>query len=127
MSSKAYWVEKPWIMSADYEGRVTVQDYEVAMGECLAVLKEQPVYFVVDLSKSITLPLQVTMISSLLELVNHRNTMAFAFIGANRFAKLTIPTMIRKPYRFFESREPGMVYLRDMVAREHPQELPSTP
>ncbi len=127
MGSKAYWVEEPWIMSADYDGRVTVQDYEVAMGQCLAVLKTQPVYFVVDLSKAVTLPLQVTMISSLLELVNHRNTMAFAFVGANRFAKLTIPTMIRKPYRFFEGRETAMVYLRDMVAREHPAQVPSTP
>ena len=41
--------------------------------------------------------------------------------------KLTIPTMIRKPYRFFESREPAMVYLRDMVAREHPKDVPAAP
>ena len=51
--------------------------------------------------------------------------MAFALVGANRFAKLTIPTMIRKPFRFFQSRETGLSYLREMVARERGTQAPA--
>ncbi len=115
MPTKTYWIEEPWLMSADYWGRITIEDLENVMDACLTELATKPVYFVVDFTGSVTMPLRITTITSLMALVNHPNTAGFAFINANRFAKLSIPTMVRRPYRFVDDREAGINYLRDLA------------
>jgi hypothetical protein len=118
MPSKVYWVEKPWIMSADYEGRLTVQDFDDVMRVCLEALEHQPVYFVVDLSKISTYPLAAPKISSMMKMRSHPNTAAFAWVGANRISRVLISKMIFKPMGFFDRRPDAIAYLRQRVAAE---------
>lgn len=118
MPSRAYWLERPSIMAAEYQGRLAAIDFENVMNTCLLELQTQQLYFLVDFEGSMTMPLKVTLIPSLLELINHKNTMGFAFVHANRFAKMSIPTFVRKPFRFFEGRETGLAYLRDLIAQD---------
>jgi hypothetical protein len=118
MPSKAYWVEEPWIMSADYEGRLTVADFDKVTGVCLEALKYHRIYFIVEMSKTTSNPVSVSLIPSLLELINHKNTAAFAFIGANRFARITVPSFVRRPNKFFDTREEGLAYLRERMELE---------
>jgi hypothetical protein len=122
MPSQVYWVETPWIMSADYQGRLTVRDYEDVMNVCLETLEHQSVYFVVDLSMVITFPLTVAKIPSMIKLTQHPNTAAFAWIGANRIARALIPKVVFKPMGFFDRREDGMDYLRQLIVVERSQD-----
>jgi hypothetical protein len=121
MPSKAYWIEQPYIMSADYEGILTTRDYEQVMNTCLQHLESHRIHFLVDLSKVTAYPLAVAFIPSLLKLINHPNTESFAWVGASRFAKMGIPTVVRKPNRFFNNRDEAFSYLRqhDQVAQAH--------
>jgi hypothetical protein len=111
MAYRTYWIAKPWIMGVNYEGVVTVEDYEKAVGLCLDELERGSIYFLVDLSLGTSFPLSVTLIPSLLTLINHPNTACFAWVGANTFAKVGIPTIVRKPNRFFETRPRAIAYL----------------
>jgi hypothetical protein len=118
MASRAYWLEKPWIMSADYEGRIKVEDYEYVMHICLEFLEYQPIYFLVDLTQVTAYPLNVMMIPSLIKLVSHPNTSAFAWVGATRFAKTSIPPFVHKPNKFFDDRDIALAYLRERASQE---------
>lgn len=112
MPSKAYWLEQPRIMSADYEGIVTTHDYEQVMETCLKQLEIHKIHFLVDFSRVTAYPLGVAFIPSLLKLINHPNTESFAWVGASRFAKMGIPTIVRKPHRFFNNRDEAFGHLR---------------
>ncbi len=127
MAYRTYWISKPWIMGVDYEGVVTVEDYEAAVSLCMDELERGPIYFLVDLSGGRIFPLSVTLIPSLIALINHPNTVCFAWVGANTFAKVGIPTIVRKPNRFFESRARAIAYLYDCaLADEREFTAPTT-
>jgi hypothetical protein len=111
MSGRAYWLQEPYMISADYEGQLTVEDFEVIMRFCLDALQKQMVYFVVDVSTTTSSPMNVALIPSVRALITHPNTGAFAWVGASRFVRVMVPTVIRKPSRFFDNRAEAIAYL----------------
>lgn len=117
MPTKVYWVDEPWIISADYIGAISVQDIDEVMGECLAYLEKQEVYFLVDTTQMTSLPPNVFKISSLAKLINHSNTRWLAMTaGDNPLLKFVIQVMIRNRIKVVNNREEGLQFLRDLVA-----------
>ena len=122
MPSKVYWAEEPAIAAADYEGVVTTEDLEHVMAECLKMVEVNPVYFVVDMLKATSLPKNILKLASLSKLVNHPNSRWFAFIGPPVIVRFAMQVIHRKSAKIFETREDGLIFLRERVQAERVME-----
>jgi hypothetical protein len=117
MPTKVYWIDEPWIMSADYIGGISVQDIDDVMEKCLAYLEKQEIYFLVDTTQMTSLPPNVFKVKSLAKLINHSNTRWLVMTaGDNPLLKFVIQVMIRNRIKVVNNREEGLQFLRDLVA-----------
>jgi hypothetical protein len=120
MPSNVYWIEAPFIMSADYNGEVTVKDLDDAMEKCLAAVDKGPCCFLVDTQAMTSVTPSVMKIGSMLRLVNHPNACWFAFVGQNIMLKFAVQVLLssHRKFKMMESREQALTFLRERVQYE---------
>ncbi len=120
MSSNVYWIEEPFIMSADYAGDVTVEDMDNAMGKCLAAVEKGPCFFLVDTRAMTSVTTRVMKIGSLLNFVKHPNACWFAFVGHNIMLRFAVQVLLasHRKFKMMDSREQAIAFLRERVQYE---------
>ncbi len=118
MPSQVYWLEEPTIMVAEYSGEVTSEDLDSALSECLEYLKEQTIYFLVDLESADRIPTNLFKLASLTEVVNHDNSRWFAFLKPNTLVKFAMQVILRNHARVFEDREAAITFLHERIEEE---------
>lgn len=115
MPSKAYWVDEPNIMSADYYGAVTSDDLDSALTACLAEVENKVIYFVVDMSGSESLPTNLLKLASLSKLTSHPNARWFAFVKPPVLVRFAMQVFHRHNSKIFATRDEALGFLREQV------------
>jgi hypothetical protein len=115
MPTKTYWIDEPTIMSADYEGKVTSDDLDSVMTNCLGACESRKVHFVVDMSSNPSMPANILKLASLSTLVNHPNAGWFAFVQPNMIVKFAMQVKHRGSFKIFDTRDEAVAFLRERV------------
>ena len=115
MPSKAYWVDEPNIMSADYYGAVSTEDLDNALMACLVEVEKKAVHLVVDMSGSESFPTNVLKLASLNKLTSHANARWFAFVKPPTLVRFAMQIFHRHNSKIFATREEALAFLREQV------------
>jgi hypothetical protein len=115
MPSHVYWIEDPWILAVDYSGDVTAADVKSVAQDCLLAMKDQPVYFLVDLSESVSVSPKVVELPSFSEWIYHPNARWFAYVNASGLFKSLVQVRHRDASKLFNTRDDAMNFLQKAV------------
>lgn len=115
MPSHVYWIEDPWILAVDYAGNVTAADVKSVAQDCLLAMKDQPVYFLVDLTECQLIAPNVIELPSFSEWIYHPNARWFAYVNATGLFKSLIQVRHRDASKLFTSREEALNFLHRAV------------
>ena len=120
MSSNVYWIEEPWIMSADYMGQVTPHDIEEVMQKCLQQLDIHPCYFLVDTLAMTSIQPTFFKMGSLLKLISHPNNKWLVMVvNDNPFMKFAVQVLVRnRAVTVLATREKAMSFIQERVAEQ---------
>ncbi len=121
MSTQVYWLEQPWLLSADYVGDLTSEDMDAVLEQSLALAEEQPVYVLIDTRALNVRPSNIKTMSrldTLRQLVSHPNLCWLAFVGTDPLARYYMTLLTPHKVRIFPLREQAITFLRDRVSLE---------
>jgi len=116
MPSHVYWIEDPWILAVDYSGQVSVADVKSAAQDCLLAMKNQSVYFLVDLTETELVSPKVIELPSFSEWIYHPNARWFAYVNASGLFKSLIQVRHRDASKLFNRRDEALNFLHKAVA-----------
>lgn len=110
------WIHEPYIMGTVFTGMVAVNEIDLAMLEYLGALQqEDEMYFLLDFSRSASIPTSLLRLSSTSQVVNHANTQWFAVVNPVGFDQYTTRLLVRDKVKVFNTREKALGFLRGMV------------
>jgi len=116
MPYQSQWVHEPYIRVTGYVGRVTIEDLKATTLEYLRILQQQKLYCVLDFTESEGgVPSQVLNMPSLLQIINHANTMWLAIISPTGESTYTAQLLIREKVKIFADRATALAFVRAMV------------
>lgn len=115
MPSHVYWIEDPWILAVDYSGQVTAADVKSVAQDCLLAMKDQPVYFLVDLSQSESVSPKVIELPSFSDWIYHPNARWFAYVQPSGLFKSLIQVRHRDASKIFNTRDEALSFLHKAV------------
>ena len=118
MPTKTYWIDEPTIMSAEFEGKVTSDDLDSVMMNCLRACENQKVHFVVDMSSNPSMPANILKLASLSTLANHSNAGWFAFVQPNMIVKFAMQVKHRGSFKIFDTRNEAIAFLHVRIQDE---------
>lgn len=119
MPAQTYWIEEPTILAVDFSGQITQADMRQAIYWCLESLRENAVYFLVDMTRSDGLDIAVLELSSLSEWIYHPNGRWFVYVNPNRLFKNLIKMRHRGNARIFEDRQQAIYFLTHSAETIH--------
>jgi hypothetical protein len=115
MPSHVYWIEDPWILAVDYSGEVSIADVKSVAHDCLLVMKDQPVYFLIDLSQSTLVTPKALELPTFSEWIYHPNARWFAYVNATGLFKSLIQVRHRDASKHFSTRDEALAFLHKAV------------
>jgi hypothetical protein len=115
MPSHVYWIEDPWILAVDYSGHVSAEDVKSAAQDCLLAMKNQPVYFLIDLTAAEIVSPKVIELPAFSEWIYHPNARWFAYVKASGLFKSLIQVRHRDASKLFTSRDEALNFLHKAV------------
>ena len=102
MAHKIEWIEEPWLLRVTYIDRMTSEDIEAVMDFCIKTAEKHPLNFLVDLTTVRFQESSVYRSKSLINLLRHRGSRWFAFVGLNGvMAAAANALMTRTPWKSF--------------------------
>jgi hypothetical protein len=115
MPSHVYWIEDPWILAVDYSGNVSAEDVKSAAQDSLLAMKNQPVYFLIDLTACELVSPKVIELSAFSEWIYHPNARWFAYVNATGLFKSLIQVRHRDASKLFSTRDEALNFLHKAV------------
>lgn len=113
MPARTIWIEAPHLMCAKYEGKITADDVTRIMDECLPLVEDRPMFFLIDLNNAMLFDVNLLQHTSLIKLIRHPNTVFFAMIGVNRILRTGVQLIRPRALKFFEDEATAIAFLRE--------------
>lgn len=118
MPCEVYWIEEPDILAIDCRGPITSREMTQVIGQCLAVVDQQPAHFLIDLSQVAEQPVDFVVMNAFSEWIYHPNARWFVYINASDLLRSLVTVRHRGGCRFFKRRETAVEFLRGATQYE---------
>lgn len=115
MAFESTWINEPYILLTEYTGHVTGNDVNLSMLQYLGAAQEQPIYILLDFSKSDYVPHQVLELSSVSQVINHANTRWFVVINPKDKDSYATRLLAGTRIKTFADKPSALAFLRGMV------------
>ncbi len=114
MPLRISWIEEPTTLAMDFSGEVSVDDMQHAIHTAFETLRQNPMYFLIDMTASTGMDMQVVELSSLSEWIYHPNARWFIYVNPNRLFKNLMKLRHRGNTKNFEDRQQALQFLQHL-------------
>ncbi|MEZ4672491.1 MAG: hypothetical protein R3E39_31705 [Anaerolineae bacterium] len=112
MTVTTHWVNEPWIFAVNLSEYVTMDDIRSVIGECVPLLREHPIYFLIDMSSVSGFDSHILEMSSLSEWIFHPNSRWFVYVRPTGLFKSIMKARQRGNFKAIDDRDAALEFLR---------------
>ena len=119
MAYEIEWIEKTWILRVTYRDKLTYDDVEAVMKECLTLVEEHPTNFLVDFTNIKAHDPNIFRSTALIRLFRHANTKWFAFTGLSGILQMAAQILMRfSSFKAFGDEKEAVAFLREKAEEQ---------
>jgi len=111
MAVQINWLNEPWAMTIHFSDKVTADDMREVIGKCLPRLRENPIYFLLDMTHVSSVDPRLFELSSLSEWIYHPNGRWFAYVQPHRMFSSIMKMRQRGNYKAFDDYNEGLAFV----------------
>lgn len=113
MSATTHWIDEPWILAVNFSDYITVDDMRTVIAACVPLMREHPVYFLVDMSTVNGFDRAIFELSSLSEWIYHPNGRWYAYIRPDQVFTAVMKRRQRGNFKAFDDRDEALGFLEN--------------
>ncbi len=111
MTVKLQWLNEPWALAIHFADKVTSDDIREVIVFCLPRLRENPIYFLLDMTEVTTVDPRLFELSSLSEWIYHPNGRWFVYVRPHRMFSAIMKLRQRGNYKAFEDYSEALTFV----------------
>ena len=111
MTVQIQWLNEPWAMAIHFADKITSDDIREVIGVCLPRLRENPIYFLLDMAKVTGVDPRLFELSSLSEWIYHPNGRWFVYVQPHRMFSSIMKMRQRGNYKAFEDYDEALAFV----------------
>lgn len=111
MTVQISWLNEPWSMAIYFSDKVTTEDIREIIRLCLPRLRENPIYFLIDMSGVTDVDRHIFELSSLSEWIYHPKGRWFVYVKPHRLFSGIMKMRHRGNYKSFEKYDEALAFV----------------
>lgn len=111
MTVKLQWLNEPWALVVHFADKITSDDIREVISFCLPRLRQNPIYFLLDMTEVATVDPRLFELSSLSEWIYHPNGRWFVYVRPHRMFSSIMKLRQRGNYKAFDDYNEALTFV----------------
>lgn len=125
MTVQLNWLNEPWSMAIAFSDHITVDDIREIIRVCLPRLRENPIYFLIDMTDVTDVDRRILELSSLSEWIYHPKGRWFVYVRPHPLFSGIMKMRHRGNYKAFDHYQDALAFVESASLAEKKHRLSS--